>query len=115
MVTLWYTIACSVLYSDIVTFDQRLGPLRNIGGINAHNGHTITDLKYSSDGSYLVSAGEDDFIRLWDIVIGDYQQYLAQLQAWNMREEVTEEFFKGDGVSLSISTCSRYIAASICS
>ena len=52
------------------SLDQQSGPFRiNENGNNdfgwvAHDGDCITDLKFSRNGSYLVSAGEDGFIRL---------------------------------------------------
>ena len=101
-------IACSVNYVNIVVFDQRVGPLRNNGHINAHGGYQIHDLKYSPNGRFLVSTGYDEFVRLWDTVTGNYEQ----LQEWNMREEAATELI-GAIPKLCISACSKYIAVSL--
>ena len=78
-------IACRHDLSNIVIFDQRLGPLHNHR--NAHDEDIITVLKYSPNGSYLVSIGRDSFVRLWGNVTGNF----TQLQEWNMEEELVED------------------------
>ena len=99
-------IACSVNYTNIIICDQRFGPLRNNGHINAHDGYRITNLEYSPNGRFLVSTGNDGFVRLWDTVNRNYEQ----LQEWNMREEVVNELSNDDVVDVCVSTCSNYIA-----
>ena len=104
-------IACLVNYTNIVIFDQQFGPLHNIGRINAHGGthNHITNLKYSPNGRFLVSAGNDGFVRVWDTVTGKYEQ----LQEWNMPEEVVNELGNNAVVDICFSACSNYIAVSL--
>ena len=98
-------IAYVVRRSSIAIIDQRVGPLRNNGHINARPGKTITDLKYSLNGRFLVSTGNDGFVRLWDSVTGNY----ALLQEWNIQEETA---ISSGYLKVSISACSKYIAVS---
>ena len=105
-------IACAVHPSNIVIVDQRCGPFRNNRNnnngtiLNDHRGHGITDLKYSPDGRFLVSADDDGFVRLWD----NTRNY-EQLQEWNMTDEVGEEL-TGDSY-VSVSACSKFMAVLI--
>ena len=57
-------IACAINSSNIVIVDQRRGPLRNNGHINAHGGFYINDLKFSPNGKFLVSTGYDGSVKL---------------------------------------------------
>ena len=74
-------VAYQDLNSNIAIVDQRRGPFRNIGNNNNNLGweahdedNHISDLKFSPDGSFLVSIGSDGFIRLWDNVTGNYEE-----------------------------------------
>ena len=108
-------IACVVgsNYTNIVTFDQRRGPLgyndrnnNNNLGWEAHGGYSISDLKYSPDGRFLVSSGTaDEYVRLWDST-----RNYEQIQEWNMREEDGQAYMFQ--VTASISRCNKYIAVS---
>ena len=106
-------VAYKVWDYNIVIVDQRRGPFRNNEnnnndfGRSAHNDYFITGLEFSSDGSYLVSTGEDGFIRLWDVT-----ENYALLQEWNMRDEITEEVSNISNPNFSISACSKYITVS---
>ena len=99
-------IAYDIWRSNIAIIDQRVGPLRNIGHTNARPGNTITDLKYSLNGKFLVSTGSDGFVQLWDTVTGNY----ALLHEWNIQEEYIA--ISSGCNEVSISACSKYIAFS---
>jgi len=102
-------IACSVNGTDIVIVDQRRGRIRNNGHINAHNGCYINDMKYSPNGRFLVSTGDDCVVKLWDTT-GNYEQ----IQAWNMPEEViNQNQALTDYSEFSISACSKYIVVPV--
>ena len=101
-------IACSANLTNIVVFDQRFGPLRNNGHINAHVGYRINSLKYSPNGKFLISTGNDGFLRLWDAATGNCEQ----LQEWNMKEEAVNVSF-GFVFTFCVSACSKYIAVSL--
>ena len=104
-------------YIYIQIIDQRRGPFRNNGNDNnglgwlANDHCVITDLKFSPDGRYLVSAGRGDFIRLWDNITGNYEQ----LQEWDMSEEVGAEELQLEYIEpiVSISACSKYVVVSL--
>lgn len=97
---------------NIKIVDQRLGPVvlinENNNRPNPNYNNQIIDLKYSPDGSFLVSAHADLFIKLWDNVTGNYEQ----LQEWNMREDFADEFNNGIP-KVSITPCSKYIMVSL--
>ena len=92
--------------TTIVIADQRHAIIYRIN----NNGAIITELKFSPDGNFLVSAYRDSsIVKLWDNnVTGNYEQ----LQEWNMREDM-------GGVcrlfSIAISACSKYIVLASCS
>ena len=104
-------IACAVGSTNIVIVDQRRGPLRinendhNDLGWEAHS-EDICCLKYSPDGRFLISIGDDEVVRLWDST-----RNFEQLLEWNMREEVFQGMYILDS-TVSVSACSKYIAVS---
>ena len=104
---------------NITIFDQRRGLLPNHGNNNNNNNnntgwvahaHGVTALKFSTDGSFLVSAGLDGFIRLCENVTGNF----AQLQAWDMHDENNGDHHIPTGcfIDIDISLCCKYIVAS---
>ena len=102
-------IACSFQSNNLEIFDQRHGPLhRWRATFDDVFRYPINDLKYSPDGRYIVSTGDDDLVRLWDTVTGNYEQ----LQEWDAREEVGFGRQMGDS-KVSVSACSKYIAVSV--
>ena len=66
----------------------------------------ICDLQFIPDGRFLVSAGDNGIVRLWDNGDGNYEQ----LQEWN----VIQEDVRGIGLHLNIdiSACSKYVLVS---
>ena len=102
-------IACTTIRSsNIAIVDQRFGPLRNNGHINAHDGCRIDNLKYSPNGRFLVSTGYDGFVKIWDNITGTYEQ----LQEWNLREVVARGLTAAVP-KFCISACSTYIVVAV--
>ena len=104
-------IACFVSETGITIIDQRRGPFRCWQRI-PYTDYLLTDLKFSLDGRYLVSTDNDEFVRLWDTVTGNY----ALLHKWDMKEEIGEDMPQElkvyQELKVSISACSKYIVVS---
>jgi hypothetical protein len=105
-------------HTRIVIFDQRRGLLRfrHYGDENNNNGneigwiahkkrYSVTDLKFSLDGNFLVSACHL-FVKIWDYNSTD--GYYRQLQAWNIHQELDGEY--RHATIIDVSPCCRYIA-----
>ena len=117
-------IACFVKYGSegyrIVIFDQRRGLLQfhrhgddvdnsDIGWIPHEASIHLPNLKFSSDGNYLLSCnhvddGDDEIVKIWDYNTTGYYQ---QLQEWNVGREINRP--RIDRNIIDISPCSRYV------
>ncbi|OEU11383.1 hypothetical protein FRACYDRAFT_245843 [Fragilariopsis cylindrus CCMP1102] len=116
-------IACSTrnLANEhrIVIFDQRRGLLRfrhhgdeindnnvnEIGWIAHEETYVGLDLKFSPDGSFLISAC-DSSVKIWDYDSTD--GYYRQLQDWNIYQEFGREY--RHVTRTDVSPCCRYVA-----
>ena len=107
--------------TTIVIFDQRRGLLHfhrhgdddndennEIGWCVYEQGcHYMMDVRFSPDGSFLVSAGEDGLIKIWNYNSTD--GYYQQLQEWNVIQE-TNTPIRYIRFYIDVSPCSRYVA-----
>jgi WD40 repeat protein len=93
-------------YDRLVIFDHRRGLIGNddneIGWI-ADGIDEIAVLKFSPDGSFLVSAGSDGYVRVWNF--NTTEGYYLQTQGWNISQELDEELFS----DIDVSPCCRYL------
>jgi WD40 repeat protein len=115
-------IACDVGVEDdiyrLVIFDQRRGLLRfrrhgddgenndEIGWITNFPDGDVPELKFSPDGSFLISSGND----YWPVKIWDYNTtdgYCLQLQDWNINQELDEDLMHS--IQINVSPCCRHI------
>ena len=60
-------IAVALHFDDIVTFDGITGS--RVAVLSGHD-HSVMSLSFSSDGTFLVSGGEDKTLKLWDVQTG---------------------------------------------
>jgi WD40 repeat protein len=107
----------------IVIFDQRRGLLRfrrhgdesnnnnnngnEIGWIAHEDNFEIPNLKFSPDGSFLVSVSRNDGqVKIWDY---NTTGYYLQLQEWNINEELDADS-SCEYIKIDVSPCSRYVA-----
>ena len=105
-VAVWASDGTRVAYrcqsrNIIAIVDQRQGIIHRI---NNNRGVSFCDLKFSPDGRFLVSADDNDIVKLWDNnIAGNY----GLLQEWNMREDIGGLF--GQDFRIDISACSNYV------
>ena len=115
-----------VRYDKIVIFDRRCGLLRfrrhgdsvdnsDIGWIPHEQFKDIPNLKFSPDGSFLLSwsqeirddgadDGDNGIVKIWDY---NTTGYYLQLQEWNISQELDEDI--SFAFEIDISPCSRYV------
>jgi hypothetical protein len=117
-------IAATSYNSRIVIFDQRRGLLRfrhhddNVDtsdiGWHSHDASIeVPDLKFSPDGSFLLSCsygrdgddGVDLIVKIWD---HNTTGYYLQLQQWNISEELDADR-NFPNLKIDVSPCSRYV------
>ena len=65
----------------------------------AHSGTEVTSVKFSKNGKYLLSCGNDSTIRLWDIGSGQqittYMEHTHKLERFNVEFSHNEEYIIG--------------------
>jgi WD40 repeat protein len=67
----------------------------------------VPHLRFSPDGSFLVSASDDGFVKIWNY--NSTAGYYQQLQEWNIRQEsMNSTGYKR--YKIDVSPCSRYVA-----
>jgi WD40 repeat protein len=67
-------------------------------------------LKFSPDGSFLISSCNKDGLKIWDYNTIDGYTYCRKLQDWNIRRELGVEPNTSHKYKIDISPCSRYVA-----
>jgi WD40 repeat protein len=96
-------------YNKIVIFDQRRGLLRSNNNEQGWITQLVAKLKFSQDGSILVSYDEDE----WLVTIWDYNStngYYLKVQEWNIKQELRIHQDNVVGAfRIDVSPCSRYV------
>ena len=97
-------------HNEIEVYDQRCGPLRCWTAYNTatHNPfrNRVSDLKFSPNGRFLVSATKFAAVKLWS---NDATGKYKLLHEWNKEPGLLST---NCGVIVTISACSRYIVGS---
>ena len=109
-------IACIMLYSrtqhfynKLVIFDQRRGLLRSDNNEQGWLSRSVARLKFSQDGSFLVSYDRNErLVKIWDY--NSTNGYYQKLQEWNIKQELRiHQDRYGAPFRIDISPCSSYV------
>jgi len=94
-------VACNDCFK-IHIFDQRHGRLANTGWVS-HSSKYVSCLAFSQNGKILLSAGDDMYVRLWNVASDRYEL----LQEWDVKLENSPDspYIRG----LVLSPCGQYV------